>query len=144
VTRLHRFVGLPATERRLVLEALALLWLLRLGLWLLPFRAVRPLLHSAPPTPSGLPPAGVSPERVAWAVAAASRCMPHASCLVQALATHLLLRRMGYPSSVRIGVRHDKRRRLAAHAWVESDGQVLVGGSDERYTPLVRATGTRR
>jgi hypothetical protein len=53
--------------------------------------------------------------------------VPRVTCLSQALATHILLVRSGYPAQVRIGVAKTDRGRLEAHAWVEGDGQILVG-----------------
>ena len=67
-----------------------------------------------------------APERLAWAVTAASRRVPAATCLTQALALHLLCRRRGWPTQLQIGVaRSDGAFR--AHAWVEHDGKILIG-----------------
>jgi hypothetical protein len=72
-----------------------------------------------------------------WAVETAARHgFPSATCLTQALAVQVLLARRGYPAILHVGVaRHDKE--LKAHAWVESEGEVVIGGFElERYTPL--------
>lgn len=80
----------------------------------------------------------VQPERIAWAVRAASRYVPDAACLTQALATQVLLARNGYPSNLRIGVTFGEQKSLHAHAWVEVQGRVLIGGGAflEQLTPL--------
>jgi len=68
--------------------------------------------------------------------------VPAASCLTQALAAHLLLCRRGLTPQLHIGVAKDQRDRLIAHAWVESEGRIVVGGTDlQRYTPLLVLKG---
>ena len=78
-------------------------------------------------------------DRIAWAVTVASRYVPAASCLTQALATQVLLSRRRHPACLRIGVVKGTDGQFQAHAWVESDGVVVIGVSDselEPYTPL--------
>jgi hypothetical protein len=135
---LARFVALPAAERRLIVAAVGLLTTIRLGLWVLPFRwvhgAVRPLgSHARPP----LRRAGPYLERVVWAVAMADRIVPRTTCLVRALAAQALLARRGHASQLRLGVTRGSGRAFEAHAWLERDGRVLIGGPVEaRYVPL--------
>jgi hypothetical protein len=172
----HKFAMLSAADRRLLLEAAALLGAIRLGLWLLPFRTLRHLLDrlvqlglnntrafttktrrheglvtwclgskklSAYFSPSERACAALvaqrsSPERIAWAIAAASSCVPATSCLVRALAAQVLLTRRGYPARLRIGVAKGDGGRLEAHAWVEGPGSVVSGGLPDhmRYVAL--------
>lgn len=77
-------------------------------------------------------------ERIAWAVRAAGRFIPGGTnCLVRALATQSLLGRYGYRSDLRIGVRKAADGGLAAHAWLESSGAVVIGEFElEHYVPL--------
>jgi len=84
-------------------------------------------------------------ERVSWAVRAASRFVPGASnCLVRALATQALLGKYGYRSELRIGVRKAADAGLAAHAWLESDGAVVIGEFElDHYVPLAPPGTTR-
>ncbi len=81
------------------------------------------------------------PERIAWAVRTASRYIPGSrNCLIQALAAQVLLRQKGLPSQLRFGVAREQRSRLQAHAWLESQGKIVIGGSDrERFRPLSAA-----
>jgi hypothetical protein len=68
--------------------------------------------------------------------------MPGTTCLTRALAATVLLERSGYPAQVRIGFGRNEESRLVAHAWVESDGPIVLGDSDPtRYTPLVGLEG---
>jgi hypothetical protein len=137
VRALRRLLGLTGAERRLALSALGLLAAVRCGLWLLPFRTLYRLAEAAG---RARPPAGRLPvprERVLWAVAATARFVPRPTCLVRALAARTLLARHGHPSELRLGVARGHGRAFEAHAWLEEDGRVLVGGPvDPRYVPL--------
>lgn len=78
------------------------------------------------------------PERDVWAVrVVAGRLLPRRPCLTQALAVYFLLRRRGYAPQLQIGVTKEEET-LRAHAWVESDGEIVIGGelSPQLYTQL--------
>lgn len=80
-------------------------------------------------------------EQVVWAVRVASRYLPGATCLTQALAAQALLTHSGFPAQVEIGVAKDsdeeKVRQFRAHAWVVCHGQVVLGGQPgPRYNSL--------
>ena len=97
--RIHKFLQLPKQDRRLLVTSGLLLGAIRLGLWLLPIYTLHRLLTrvvSKPIQPYGFDqPAS---EQVAWAVTAASRYVPGGqTCLTQALAAQVLLRRSGQP-----------------------------------------------
>jgi Transglutaminase-like superfamily len=137
--RLHRFIRLPATQRWLLIRAALLLWSTKLGLWLLPFQTLRRLLAKFAPRPARVPGTDrLSRERVVWAVETAARHMPLANtCLTQALAAQVLLAQRGYPALLRIGVVKGENDNLQAHAWLESGGEVVIGGYElERYKHL--------
>lgn len=134
------FLRLRPAEQLLLLGALPLVALVRLGLRLLPFTLWRPLLQPAAPTPARRSRRAPLPAgRLAWAVTTVSPYVPGATCLTQALAARALLGWCGHPAVVRIGVARTASGALDAHAWVESAGLVLVGGPAShvaRYTPL--------
>ena len=70
-------------------------------------------------------------ERIAWAVrAAGNHLFPARPCLPQALAARFLLARLGVPTDLRIGVQRPETENLRAHAWVEYEGEVLIGGTE--------------
>jgi len=125
VRKATTFRGLAPADRKLALAALALLAAVRIALWLLPFRRLIRWLRKSSVRRSGQ--AGCAPRRVAWAVRLAGRYMPAATCLPQALTAYLLLNRQGHSSCLRIGVAYVPE--FEAHAWVECDGEVVVGGS---------------
>jgi Transglutaminase-like superfamily len=138
--RLRKFFGLPTPERFLLLRAFALLAVVRVALWLLPFKVLRWILSKLAHAYAPRPDEGHFPsESGAWALQAASRYVPRATCLTQAMAGQLLLGLNGTPSSVRIGVAKHGEGNFEAHAWLESGGRILIGGvdADQRYACLM-------
>ena len=133
--RLRRFAALRSEDRRLLLEALAIVTTMRVALWVLPFGRLRSAIRRVPPRPRSSTRRGA--DRIAWSVVSAARFVPRASCLTQALAAEILLRRAGLPADLRIGVATDGAGALEAHAWIESEGRVLIGDLDlHRFTAL--------
>ncbi len=147
ITWWHKLRALPAADRRLVARTGLLLILVRIGLWVLPFRALRRLLGGI--RPSGHESTPLDPDfpgRLAWAVAVLSRRLPGMTCLVQCLVADALLRRAGRRPELRIGVRAPAERgplSLAAHAWVECDGRIVAGdvGDLPEYRVMRPAVG---
>jgi hypothetical protein len=129
MNRTSKFLRLPAAEKRLLLSSLIVLAAIRVALWTLNFPRVRKIAdaisHPAPGrTAADLP----TPDRIAWAVATASRAVPQgANCLLRALATGVILKRYGYPSELKIGVMKSEAGRFQAHAWLESAGNIVIG-----------------
>jgi Transglutaminase-like superfamily len=60
------------------------------------------------------------------------------TCLRQALLLRFFLARRGMRSELRIGVKSDSDAGFGAHAWVERNGDILIGGEHARsqYTIL--------
>jgi len=136
--RLRRFRSLPAEDRRRFLVALPVVAAVRAALWVLPFGKLRSLIaRPARRRPGWLTRSPDEADRIAWSVESAARYVPRATCLTQALAGEVLLRRAGHPAEVRIGVAKDPAGTLEAHAWVESGGRVVIGDHDlHRFTTL--------
>jgi hypothetical protein len=158
---LAKWLALPPAEKRLVVEMFPLLLLIRLGLKLLPFRALRRLLAWAARAGRGDERGGAGYQRrAAWAAAAVGRrLLGDGSCLAQALAVQLLYRRANIPAELCIGVargsgpgpapqpRANPRSggsRLAAHAWVEVDRAVAAGGTAEEVAAFTRLPDLER
>jgi Transglutaminase-like superfamily len=135
---LRKISRLPASDRSLLAEAVLWLAATRLGLWLLPLQQVRRLLARAALSAMRTRRSRPSVERIVWAVSAAQRVVPRATCLPQALAAEALLLRSGYAAGLRIGVVRTAPGRLVGHAWVEQDGRVVLGDMRDlsRYAPL--------
>lgn len=72
--------------------------------------------------------------RAAWAAnTAGRRLLPERPCLTQALVLQYLLHRQGDASArLRLGVARGTDDTLRAHAWVERNGEILIGGAESR------------
>jgi hypothetical protein len=63
---------------------------------------------------------------------------------VRALASEYVLGRLGYPCELKIGVAKGAAGEFAAHAWLESEGRVVIGEFEvDRYTALSAAEGRK-
>lgn len=128
IPALRRFVGLPPSERRLALRALAVVTWIRVRLTVSSFPTVDRMTRARPVRDTV---GRHSAARIGSAVTGVSRYVPGASCLTQALAARLLLAAEGHQSTLRIGMARIDGR-LQAHAWLESDGTIVVGGAGHR------------
>jgi Transglutaminase-like superfamily len=131
---LQKLARLSADDRRLLIQAAPRVALARVGLWLLPLSSVRWLVTRkwGRTTLTG------SPQQVVWAVGMVSRYIPQSTCLVRALATQGLLAQSSQPSQLHVGVALDEQGKFQAHAWVEHQGRIIIGGTEsDRYTRLL-------
>jgi hypothetical protein len=109
-------------------EALAALALASLAIALLPFRKVA-AAASAPGRGPGRTDAETV-RRARSAVTGWSRRVPwRAVCFQRGLALHWMLRRRGIASVLRYGARRDGDG-LAAHVWIDVDGETVMGGEE--------------
>src|SRR3569623_1373397 len=134
---LSRAISLPRSRSRdwaaalYLPEAFAALVLVRLGLSALGLARVRQL--GLPPTLQR-PVPGRDAHRLVRAVRAASRVVPFASCLTQAQAAQIVLARRGLVSILCLGVRETPAGEIAAHAWLISEGGLVLGGHTRELT----------
>jgi Transglutaminase-like superfamily len=117
-------------EYRLLGQALAATAIARVGLLILPLatvrRAVRWLAASSHPLAPGY---RCSPEQVIRASVSAGLHSPlGTTCLATALVAQAMLQHHGHDARLRVGVRRDANGAFRAHAWLERDGRVVVGG----------------
>lgn len=135
--RLVRFFRLPGYDRRALLEALFLLTIVRLMLAFTPFEVAARRLDAMgePRAQTRVGPQSEYPEGRAeadaevllWAIRAAARVVPRATCLVQALGARVLLRRRGLESELHVGVARASTGDFEAHAWLERHGRIVLG-----------------
>jgi hypothetical protein len=123
-----RLLSLPTRDRRLLAQALPLVLFVRLSLWFIPLARLHRLLTARPSETASLAPARAC--RLAWAVAAASRTVPRATCLTRALALQLMLRARGSRSRIHVGLARRGAGQVRGHAWLEWQGNVLIGDGD--------------
>ena len=144
--RLRKFNSLPSGDRLLLISTFVLLGLVRLGLWLLPFGTWRRLIASVSQATHKRQEVGKTDQgKIVWAVNVASRYMPGgAKCLARALTAQVLMSQYGYSPELRIGVAKGEGGQFEAHAWVEHQGQVVIGylADLSRFTPLTAFEGS--
>lgn len=127
-------------------EALVALGATRIVLWVMPARVRKALLArergNEPPQETSVRDDSEA-KLIAWAVNRASRFVPRATCLTQALAASFLMQRRGIRCSLKIGVAKGAGNQFQAHAWLDLEGRVILGGQEsDAFTPLVEI-GTR-
>lgn len=124
-----KFLALPRTSQRLLLQSVVALCSVRVGLSLMSLTGLLKL-HKffASRRARNLAGRRVPFSQVTWAVAAAGRAVPGMSnCLIQALAAMAMLNRQGYSVRLCIGVGKQGPLQLDAHAWVEMEGNTIMG-----------------
>lgn len=138
MNRVYRFIGLTSVERALI--ARASLWLLffRAGLFLAPTWFAQKWVRDGK-TAGVVDQMADEPtiDDIVRAVRQCKRYVPYATCLTQALTARRMLSRYGHDAVLKIGVAKSDSR-LEAHAWVEVNGQVVLGKQPfhSRYTVL--------
>jgi len=134
-----RYKQLSPEERGFFFRALLLMLAIRIALWTLPFRVTRAWVDwMRRPTGPACELERVRIRRVGWAVEAASRRIPRATCLTQSMTTQVMLGRLGQASELHLGVARKPDGQFEAHAWVETQGRVINGGTVEGFQRFVR------
>jgi hypothetical protein len=137
---LFKLLRLHKIERQLLLKTFILLGLIRLGLGWLPFQKMLDILANLSQASSNQQPSEpIRLEQMVHAVETSSRYLPgEVLCLPRALTMQVLMRHQGYAPQLRIGVAKGEQGDLEAHAWVEHQGNVVMGYMRDlaRYTPL--------
>ncbi|HYF50027.1 MAG TPA: lasso peptide biosynthesis B2 protein [Planctomycetota bacterium] len=142
-SKLKRFFNADGADR----SALARAWFVLVGaralLWIFPFERVMSLVPARTQDVQS-PPDWITAGRLSWAVQVASGYVPVATCLSQALALQYLLNREGIGAELKIGVARGSEGEVAAHAWVESHGRVLIGSLPDLFSYGVLRLKNRR
>jgi Transglutaminase-like superfamily len=132
---------LPNRDRRLVLKTMWMLWRVQLSLWFSPALALE-TYHRIVVNRSSSQHAPV--YQILWAIHTASRFIPKATSLTEALAAKALLARYGYDSKLHVGVLKAGTA-LEAHAWLTQSGNILLGELEDLtgYRPLSTIKGQK-
>ena len=133
--KLRKACGLPTRERMLLIEAAAWFLAVELALRLVPLRRLLALCEWGSRPDASL--ISVSPERASRLVEAAARVYPlRATCLKKALVLYAVLTRRGLSARLLLGTAKEDGK-FRAHAWVEHEGKVVLGGpGTDRYSLL--------
>ena len=136
---LRSVLELSTGERLLVAEAAVLLVGVGAAICVIAHPRLRSGLGSLPAPLLG---GDTAREDVGWAVNAADGATPgDRSCLVRALVAEAMLERRGHETVLRFGV-NGADRDMEAHAWLESGGEIIVGGeAREEYSRLEAPSG---
>ena len=130
--RLGKFIELPWSGRRLLIEAAFALVASRLVLAILPFRRIAARVGQAgEESANTIPPALDSiAEQVGWAAETMARHLPgESSCLVKALSAWWMLGRRGIAGTVYFGVARNPGKPFDAHAWLRCGKRIVTGGN---------------
>jgi len=73
-------------------------------------------------------------DLLGWCIPRAAKFAWRASCLTQALAMQFMLAQKGYRVEMRVGARRDAQGLFQAHAWLLSNGRVVLGGTENELT----------
>lgn len=126
--------------KKLFIQTYIVMSLVRLGLLSLPFSRLQSLISQSPKlTWLALTPTQVTINRIALAVYRSSRYQPgKPMCLARALTAAVLMNIYGLPHKIKIGVAKGENGQIKAHAWVKSEGKVVVGNVPElsRYAVM--------
>ncbi|WP_184647950.1 lasso peptide biosynthesis B2 protein [Sphingopyxis sp. JAI128] len=124
-------------DKWLLVSSLIILWFVRLSLSLIGYNRMIRRVSFQPNQPV---PTSALALRVATSIRTASALVPNPTCLVQALAAKILLGLRGYGSQIKVGVRLNGNS-FGAHAWLISDGKIVLGGDSENvasFQPLMK------
>jgi hypothetical protein len=137
--KVKKFMQLSQREKWLFLQVAFWLIAAKIGLYLLPFERLRRwMAHFGEPRAEHM-----SHKEMGAIIQAIERIARFLTpfginCLPQALVGHMLLRRKGFDVQLKIGVRKEPCDKLIAHAWLEYEGQVIMGdlGNLRQFTAL--------
>ena len=135
--RLAKFLRLSSSDRRLLMRAALAVVSAKLAVRTLRLPAARAAVTRLERLGWIVTPARA--DRIVWAVETVGRAIPGMkNCLVQAVAAEAMLIRAGHRCELRIGAVKNGPDELIAHAWLESEGRILIGEFElDRYTPLM-------
>jgi hypothetical protein len=134
-----KFLKLPLAEKVLYAEAFPVVVLTGLILRVVPFRFLRKSLVKRLSTNTLTRPADLAEiQKIVRSVDFFSRFHPFASCLTRSLSALLLIKFNGEHAILKIGVAKDEDESFKAHAWLESNGRIVIGQvpSTSQYTVL--------
>jgi hypothetical protein len=137
--RILKFIKLPRADKILFAEALLIVISVALVLRFVPFRIFKAALSKRLTVEIKNAPADWAQiNKIVSSVGFCSRFIPFTSCLTSALAAMLMMRRKGQHSVLRIGVTRNAEQKFKAHAWLETNGRIIIGRltTHREYTVL--------
>lgn len=133
---MYHFLQRPWAQKRLLMHVLLVAMVCRCALTLV---SLQRILHCIQAQPTQKTKAnGPTQADIIRSVITISRRFAWSTCLVSGLTGQYLLARNGYAATLHIGVKKESKEKLAAHAWVTIDHDVVIGMVDDlaTYVPL--------
>jgi len=127
--RIKQFNQLPKSEKKILFLAWQRSWQVRISLWLRSYKETRSRLEDRFTSQENKLENSVSAERIAYLVMAASKWVMSSTCLTRAFVGEWMLKEAGFNPSLHIGVKKGEEKDFEAHAWLEMDGEKLIGGT---------------
>jgi hypothetical protein len=129
------FLKLPTWEKKIAIESLLCVIRIRIMLWMFPFTTVQTKVQERV-VKHDFSREVITMPRLRIMIVAASRYVPRATCLVQALAGYILFSKYGYTTSIKIGVLNENGE-FEAHAWLEHGEKVVLGESEKNFRTIL-------
>ena len=130
--KLINFFRLESDEKMAFFQLLYWLWYFRVRLHHRPFNSlIQQANNKSNQYLINSKPANLTVNRVAWFTNRASHFVPGATCLVQALAGKVVFGLHGYEPMLVIGVKKGDLGDIHSHAWLEYDGQIIIGNLED-------------
>jgi Transglutaminase-like superfamily len=130
MNKIQKFLHLDSSEKYLLIGAFLLLNSIRVGFLFLKFPLLQQILGRISKLRSDVSTKSViSIERIVWCVEVSTQLSPGgAKCLARALTVETLMKQNGYAPSLKIGVIKNSIEEFKAHAWIEHQGKIVIGG----------------
>jgi hypothetical protein len=137
---LSRLSQLRPAERYAFVEAFFLFVIVRLWIFLFPFKWIAPKLGTGMTESTCTPLAHLEANSILieQSLRRVRQYLPRVcTCLVQSIAGKLMLRRRRMPNTLHLGVKKDPSRGLTAHAWLCCGDRVITGAREmNNYTEV--------
>ena len=138
---LRNYFRLPFTKKRLIIEAAGLIIFTRFGLYLTSLQKLQVFFQRFTNV-DNIQYLGNNPAKseIIWAVnTTGQKLFKDDTCLVMAIAGQAILNHHGIPAKLQLGCLLGEDKSIFAHAWVESEGKIIIGGTEReisKYTLL--------
>lgn len=130
------FIKLPSKDKKIAIESLFWVIWIRIMLWLFPFTKVQRRVKKRVGQYHIVHNPIFSMSKLRIMIMVASRFVPRATCLVQALAGHIIFSKYGYNTVIKIGVLTENGE-FEAHSWLEHDEKVVLGESEKNFRTIL-------
>lgn len=129
------FFSLSRDLKKMLIKAYICTWVVQIILWTFPLPKSQKFIRFLSNNKEGVNEGDEYMDNVIWAVMTISSYIPKAKCLTRTLTAYILLKRHNYSVKPKIGVLKTDGN-LKAHAWLESEGEVLLGITNSKYQVL--------